>query len=46
MMHHTAVNLSPAVTKTNLHTAVQTVKIKISWLLQKPADLGLHCHFH
>ena len=27
----------------NLHTWWQTVQIQISWLLQKPADLDLHC---
>ena len=28
---------------TNLHTNRQTVQIQISWLLQKPTDLDLHC---
>ena len=27
----------------NSHTWWQTVQIQISWLLQKPADLDLHC---
>ena len=27
----------------NLHTWWQTVQIQISWLLQKPTDLDLHC---
>ena len=27
----------------NSHTKWQTVKIQISWLLQKPTDLDLHC---
>ena len=27
----------------NLHTQWQTVQIQISWLLQKPTDLDLHC---
>ena len=27
----------------NLHTEWQTVQIQISWLLQKPTDLDLHC---
>ena len=27
----------------NLHTQCQTVQIQISWLLQKPTDLDLHC---
>ena len=27
----------------NLHTNWQTVQIQISWLLQKPTDLDLHC---
>ena len=27
----------------NLHTHWQTVQIQISWLLQKPTDLDLHC---
>ena len=27
----------------NLHTWWQTVQIQISWLLQKPTDLNLHC---
>ena len=27
----------------NLHTRWQTVQIQISWLLQKPTDLDLHC---
>ena len=27
----------------NLHTLWQTVQIQISWLLQKPTDLDLHC---
>ena len=27
----------------NLHTSWQTVQIQISWLLQKPTDLDLHC---
>ena len=27
----------------NSHTQWQTVQIQISWLLQKPTDLGLHC---
>ena len=27
----------------NLHTWCQTVQIQISWLLQKPTDLDLHC---
>ena len=27
----------------NSHTEWQTVQIKISWLLQKPTDLDLHC---
>ena len=27
----------------NSHTEWQTVKIQISWLFQKPADLDLHC---
>ena len=27
----------------NLHTYWQTVQIQISWLLQKPTDLDLHC---
>ena len=27
----------------NLHTCWQTVQIQISWLLQKPTDLDLHC---
>ena len=28
---------------TNSHTEWQTVQIQISWLLQKPTDLDLHC---
>ena len=28
---------------TNSHTEWQTVQIQISWPLQKPADLDLHC---
>ena len=28
---------------TNSHTKWQTVQIQISWLLQKPTDLDLHC---
>ena len=28
---------------TNSHTYWQTVQIQISWLLQKPTDLDLHC---
>ena len=28
---------------TNSHTKWQTVQIQISWLLQKPSDLDLHC---
>ena len=31
------------VTAINSHTIWQTVQIQISWLLQKPADLDLHC---
>ena len=27
----------------NSHTEWQTVQIQISWLLQKPTDLDLHC---
>ena len=27
----------------NSHTKWQTVQIQISWLLQKPTDLDLHC---
>ena len=27
----------------NSHTQQQTVQIQISWLLQKPTDLNLHC---
>ena len=27
----------------SLHVALKTVWILISWLLQKPADLDLHC---
>ena len=27
----------------NSHTEGQTMQIQISWLLQKPADLDLHC---
>ena len=27
----------------NPHTEWQTVQIQISWLLQKPTDLDLHC---
>ena len=27
----------------NSHTSWQTVQIQISWLLQKPTDLDLHC---
>ena len=27
----------------NSHTIWQTVQILISWLLQKPVDLDLHC---
>ena len=27
----------------NLHTEWKTVQIQISWLLQKPTDLDLHC---
>ena len=27
----------------NSHTLWQTVQIQISWLLQKPIDLDLHC---
>ena len=27
----------------NSHTECQTVQIQISWLLQKPSDLDLHC---
>ena len=27
----------------NSHTQWQTVQIQISWLLQKPTDLALHC---
>ena len=28
---------------TNSHTQWQAVQIQISWLLQKPTDLDLHC---
>ena len=28
---------------TNSYTECQTVQIQISWLLQKPTDLDLHC---
>ena len=28
---------------TNSHTEWQTLQIQISWLLQKPADMDLHC---
>ena len=31
------------VVKINWHTEWQTVQIQISWLLQKPTDLDLHC---
>ena len=31
------------VVDTNLNTEWQTVQIQISWLLQKPTDLDLHC---
>ena len=31
------------VVDTNSHTKWQTVQIQISWLLQKPTDLDLHC---
>ena len=31
------------VVDTNSNTEWQTVQIQISWLLQKPADLDLHC---
>ena len=31
------------VVDTNSHTKGQTVQIQISWLLQKPIDLDLHC---
>ena len=31
------------VADTNSHTLWQTVQIQISWLLQKPTDLDLHC---
>ena len=31
------------VVDTNSNTLLQTVQIQISWLLQKPTDLDLHC---
>ena len=31
------------VVDTNSHTEWQTVQIQISWFLQKPTDLDLHC---
>ena len=31
------------VVDTNTNTEWQTVQIQISWLLQKPTDLDLHC---
>ena len=31
------------VVDTNSYTEWQTVQIQISWLLQKPTDLDLHC---
>ena len=31
------------VVDTNSHSEWQTVQIQISWLLQKPTDLDLHC---
>ena len=34
---------SPQVVDTNSNTKWQTVQIQISWLLQKPSDLDLHC---
>ena len=38
---HFAFNPSPA--EPGYVLPLQTVKIQISWLLKKPADLDLHC---
>ena len=47
MPHHLQIfsqsDYSIQIVDINSHTEWQTVQIQISWLLQKPTDLDLHC---
>ena len=41
LLKHSIVNPGPA--EPEYAMSLQTVQIQISWLLQKPTDLDLHC---
>ena len=38
------INVNPSPAEPRYVLPLQTVYIQISWLLQKPTDLDLHCH--